>query len=160
MWYSAVGFLVTLTLSLLAAPLAAGAQPAGKVWRIGVLTGGVDPESPRGASFRQGLRELGYVEGQNIAMGVTGAIKSHSFIIALNINKLSFSAQRWKSLVMRHMTKNCELDSKSEYLTPFSHSDHHHGSRGPLHESRKLSTIGPTESTFASADSRSDSLNM
>src|SRR5882672_7349855 len=92
--------------------------------------------------------------------GVTGAIKSHSFIIALNINKLSFSAQRWKSLVMRHMTKNCELDSKSEYLTPFSHSDHHHGSRGPLHESRKLSTIGPTESTFASADSRSDSLNM
>jgi len=31
MWYSAVGFLVTLTLSLLAAPLAAGAQPAGKV---------------------------------------------------------------------------------------------------------------------------------
>jgi len=37
--------------------------------------------------------------------GVTGAIKSHSFIIALNINKLSFSAQRWKSLVMRHMTK-------------------------------------------------------
>src|SRR6267378_4445085 len=94
------------------------------------------------------------------ASGVTGAIKSHSFIIALNINKLSFSAQRWKSLVMRHMTKNCELDSKSEYLTPFSHSDHHHGSRGPLHESRKLSTIGPTESTFASADSRSDSLNM
>src|SRR5262245_50971486 len=94
------------------------------------------------------------------ALGVTGAIKSHSFIIALNINKLSFSAQRWKSLVMRHMTKNCELDSKSEYLTPFSHSDHHHGSRGPLHESRKLSTIGPTESTFASADSRSDSLNM
>src|SRR5882672_5551306 len=95
-----------------------------------------------------------------VVPGVTGAIKSHSFIIALNINKLSFSAQRWKSLVMRHMTKNCELDSKSEYLTPFSHSDHHHGSRGPLHESRKLSTIGPTESTFASADSRSDSLNM
>jgi hypothetical protein len=68
MWYSAVGSIVTLTLSLLAAPLAAGAQPAGKVWRIGVLTGGADPESPRGASFRQGLRELGYVEGQNIAI--------------------------------------------------------------------------------------------
>ena len=68
MWYSAVGCLVTLTLSLLTTPLAADAQPAGKVWRIGVLTGGADPESPRGASFRQGLRELGYVEGQNIAI--------------------------------------------------------------------------------------------
>ena len=37
MWFSAVGFMMTLTLSLLAVPLAAGAQPAGKVWRIGVL---------------------------------------------------------------------------------------------------------------------------
>ena len=31
MWYSAVGFLVTLTLSLLTAPLLAEAQPAAKV---------------------------------------------------------------------------------------------------------------------------------
>ena len=37
MWYSAVGCLVTLTLSLLTAPLAA-APPATKVWRIGYLT--------------------------------------------------------------------------------------------------------------------------
>ena len=56
---------VTLVLSLLAVPLAATAQPAGKVWRIGVL--GLLPESPRAAPFLQGLRELGYVEGQNIA---------------------------------------------------------------------------------------------
>ena len=33
----ALGCIDTLTLSLLAVPLAAGAQPAGKVWRIGVL---------------------------------------------------------------------------------------------------------------------------
>src|SRR6266581_3733594 len=38
MWYSAVGCLVTLTLSLLTTPLAAEAQPAAKVWRIGYLT--------------------------------------------------------------------------------------------------------------------------
>jgi putative tryptophan/tyrosine transport system substrate-binding protein len=58
-----------VTLALLAAPLAVGAQPAGKVSRIGVLTGGIDtPESPRGTSFRQGLRALGYVEGQNLAI--------------------------------------------------------------------------------------------
>jgi putative ABC transport system substrate-binding protein len=42
-------------------PLAARAQQAGKIWHIGLLT----PEYRREA-FRQGLRELGYVEGQNI----------------------------------------------------------------------------------------------
>jgi len=66
MWCGAVGCIVSLVLSLLAAPLAATAQPGGKVWRIGVLTV-LAPESPRWAPFHQGLRELGYVEGQNIA---------------------------------------------------------------------------------------------
>jgi len=67
-------FFGTLAGSLLAAPLAAEAQPAGKAARIGVLS----PGSPSGAgrnpsdlavlfaAFREGLRELGYVEGQNI----------------------------------------------------------------------------------------------
>src|SRR5262249_6200260 len=65
MWYSAVGSIVTLLLSLLAVPHAAVAQPAGKVWRLGFLVAGVGriPEA-----FRQGLRDLGYVEGQNIAI--------------------------------------------------------------------------------------------
>lgn len=67
MWYSAVGAIVTLLLSLLAVPLAAEAQPAGKVWRIGVLLG-APRETPRYAPFHQGLREFGYVEGQNIAI--------------------------------------------------------------------------------------------
>jgi hypothetical protein len=38
MWCSTVAFLVTLTLSLLAAPLVAGAQPGGKVPTIGFVT--------------------------------------------------------------------------------------------------------------------------
>src|SRR5438046_1909108 len=37
MWYSAVGSIVTVLLSLLAVPLAAAAQPPGKVYRIGYL---------------------------------------------------------------------------------------------------------------------------
>jgi len=62
-------FLGTLAGGLLAAPLAAGAQLTAKVYRIGLL-GGSPPNSPGGRvaweGFFQGMRELGYVEGQNI----------------------------------------------------------------------------------------------
>jgi putative ABC transport system substrate-binding protein len=52
---------------LIAAPLAAEAQQAGKVYRIGYLSIGSGP-SPRTEALRQGLRELGYVEGRNITI--------------------------------------------------------------------------------------------
>jgi len=62
-------FIGTLAGGLLAAPLATGAQQAAKVYRIGLL-GGSPPNSPGGRraweGFFQGMRELGYVEGQNI----------------------------------------------------------------------------------------------
>jgi putative tryptophan/tyrosine transport system substrate-binding protein len=71
MWYSAVGCIVTITLGLLTAPLAAHAQPPAKVAQIGYLVTGV-LESPETRvlldAFRQGLRERGYVEGQNIVI--------------------------------------------------------------------------------------------
>jgi putative tryptophan/tyrosine transport system substrate-binding protein len=57
--------------ALLAAPLAAEAQPAGTVPRIGVLSPSApsDPRMQRRLeAFQQGLRELGYVEGRNIAI--------------------------------------------------------------------------------------------
>ena len=45
----------------------AGAQPARKVPRIGYLAGvSAAADAPRLEAFRQGLRELGYVEGQTI----------------------------------------------------------------------------------------------
>jgi ABC-type uncharacterized transport system substrate-binding protein len=54
---------------LLAAPRPAGAQQAAKVHRLGLL-GGSPPNSPGARraweGFFQGMRELGYVEGQNI----------------------------------------------------------------------------------------------
>ena len=59
-------FLATLTGGLLAAPLAAEAQSAGRVYRIGIISPtSLFPEHPSHA-FRQALRELGYVEGQNV----------------------------------------------------------------------------------------------
>jgi len=62
-------FLRTLSAGLLAAPLTAEAQQTGTVFRLGVLS----PASPStfGYAFealRQGLRDLGYVEGQNLVI--------------------------------------------------------------------------------------------
>jgi putative ABC transport system substrate-binding protein len=56
---------VILIFVLLAAPLAAVAQPMGKQYRVGVLCGG-PCTGPALEAMRQGLRERGYVEGQNI----------------------------------------------------------------------------------------------
>jgi putative tryptophan/tyrosine transport system substrate-binding protein len=53
--------------ALLAAPLAAEAQQAGKVWRVGFLRAG-EPLTLWIEEFRHGLRELGYVEGQNLTI--------------------------------------------------------------------------------------------
>ena len=55
---------VVLTVGLALAPLAAGAQEAGKVARIGML--GSSASDPLVNAFKQGLRELGYIEGRNI----------------------------------------------------------------------------------------------
>ena len=63
-------FLRTVSVSLLAAPLAAEAQPTGKVSRIGFLFCGAPGPSAELDAFRQGLRELGYIEGQNVAIDV------------------------------------------------------------------------------------------
>ena len=65
-----IGLAVVLTLSLTVAPLAAWAQNTAKVPRIGVLVP-AEPESsnePNVAAFRRGLRDLGYIDGQNIAL--------------------------------------------------------------------------------------------
>ena len=57
-----IGLAVILCISVLIAPLAAEAQPAGKVYRIGELR-----EGPTFLSkpFVDAMRELGWVEGQN-----------------------------------------------------------------------------------------------
>ena len=50
-------------------PLAARAQPAAKAARIGLLATGDSPEQRLTIdAFRQGLRELGYVEGRDIVI--------------------------------------------------------------------------------------------
>src|SRR6267142_3055864 len=60
-------FVAGVALTLAAAPCTARAQPRGKTWRVGFLSGGARP--PDGAPplpLRQALTELGYVEQRNV----------------------------------------------------------------------------------------------
>ena len=66
MWRIGLG--IILAVSVTFAPLAAGAQPATKVPRVGILIAGSSPGQSYLSAFRQGLHELGYVEGQSIAI--------------------------------------------------------------------------------------------
>ncbi len=60
---------VALALAILAAPLAADAQQSGKVYRVGHLSGSGEVASkPFIDAFRERMRALGYVEGQNLVL--------------------------------------------------------------------------------------------
>jgi putative ABC transport system substrate-binding protein len=61
-------FIAGITFGLLAAPLAAEAQPTGKVWRIGLFHVGLDHVPPSLDGLRDGLKALGYEEGKNLQL--------------------------------------------------------------------------------------------
>jgi len=63
-----IGLISTLVLGLLAGPLRVEAQQMGKVLRIGIVrsVGSPGSPSPSWKAFLQGLRDLGYIEGENI----------------------------------------------------------------------------------------------
>lgn len=61
-----IGLAVVLAVGIALAPLIVEAQSAGKVYRIGFLSLRSSPGAPEEA-FRQALRELGWIEGRNIA---------------------------------------------------------------------------------------------
>ena len=61
-------FLKTTTLGLVATPLAVEAQQAAKTPRIGYLVTSLAVSPHPQEAFRQGLRDLGYVEGRNVVI--------------------------------------------------------------------------------------------
>jgi putative ABC transport system substrate-binding protein len=69
-----LGFLLMAAVALCSAPSVSSAQQAGKVYRIGFLSYQGCPVPPiTMGPFRQGLREVGYVDGQNIIIECRGA---------------------------------------------------------------------------------------
>ena len=63
-----IGIIVTLAIGILSVPLLSAAQNPVKVSRIGYLSAGPSGSSPNIEAFREGLRALGYAEGQTIAI--------------------------------------------------------------------------------------------
>jgi putative ABC transport system substrate-binding protein len=64
-----VGILIASALVLVSAPPASGAQQVAKVPRVGIVwIATAATVAPFHEAFRQGLRDLGYVEGQTIAL--------------------------------------------------------------------------------------------
>src|SRR2546430_12168689 len=61
-------FFTALSGSLLAAPLAAETQQPAKIPRIGWLSVNLAASPHLIEAFRQGLRDLGYVEGRNVVI--------------------------------------------------------------------------------------------
>jgi putative tryptophan/tyrosine transport system substrate-binding protein len=73
MWRYSTGYIVTLILSVLVVPLVLEAQPRTQIPRVGFLRHlhqADEPQLGHLEEFRHGLRDLGYVEGQNLRLEV------------------------------------------------------------------------------------------
>jgi hypothetical protein len=86
-------------LTVLAASRAAPAQPARKVYRIGILSlattsdlVGPQPRSPSAGALLRGLRELGYIYGEHFVTELAGSRVSRS---ASLVWPSSWSASKW-----------------------------------------------------------------
>jgi hypothetical protein len=64
--HQAAWLLITLAFCIPLAPLAGEAQPPAKAPWISILTPAAEASTPAVEAFRRGLRELGYIEGQNV----------------------------------------------------------------------------------------------
>jgi putative ABC transport system substrate-binding protein len=103
-------FIGTLAGSLLAGPLPVAAQQAVRIPRVGVVA---DPPYPnsRLEAFRQGLRDLGYVEGQNVFLEIRrwDGVSGHSRALVAELIRIPVDVllvgSTGDALVAQQMTK-------------------------------------------------------
>jgi len=111
-----VAVIAVLALSLLAAPLVAEAQQAAKVTRIGYLTGDLSTAPHMPEAFRQGLRNLGYVEGRNVVIeyrDAEGKLERlpalAAELVALNVDVIFAEGGTRSALAAKQATKTLPI---------------------------------------------------
>ena len=116
----------TLVLGLLAAPVAGEAQPATKVPRIGFLSLNRAANPRLHEAFRQGLRDLGYVEGRNVSIesrDAEGQVERlpalAAELVALKVDVLVTGGGTPTALAAKHATRTLPIvfSSASEPVT-------------------------------------------
>jgi putative ABC transport system substrate-binding protein len=101
---------------LLAVPLVAEAQQAGKVPRIGFLALNLAPNPHLHEAFRQGLRDLGYVEGRNVVIEIRDAEGTHqrlpafaAELVALKVDVIVTGGGTPAALAAKQATKTIPI---------------------------------------------------
>ena len=104
---------LTLSAMLFALSFPADAQQPAKVPRIGYVSGSGDPKTPGllVEGFRQGLRDLGYIEGKNILV-------EYRYTIEAGLDRSPASSRNW-------------FDSRSMCLSLHLHNQSAQPSRRP-----------------------------
>jgi putative ABC transport system substrate-binding protein len=103
---------VSGTLAFLAAPLAAEAQRPGKIARIGFLSLSAGPTPTMDLS--PGLRELGWIEGQNIAIEYRWAAGRHDQLPALAAELVRLKVDITSSTLAAHCSAVGNEGTKTE----------------------------------------------
>jgi putative ABC transport system substrate-binding protein len=111
-----IGLAVVLAVSTLLAPLAGEAQQPGKVARIGYLSTNLAATPQIQEAFRQGLRDLGYVEGRNVVIEYRDAEgKSERLpalaaeLVALKVDVIVAAAGNHITLVAKQATSTLPI---------------------------------------------------
>ena len=110
-----IGLISTLILGLFAGPLPAEAQQAGKVYRVGYLTSrlGSPATNPMYIAFQQGLRELGYVEGQDLVLEYRSPKREHRQKVAAELVRLKVDV-----IVIPHGPPTIRAAQRASRTTP------------------------------------------
>ncbi len=109
-------FIGTLAGGLLAAPLAAESQQATKSPRIGYLTPSLTANPSLREAFRQGLRDLGYIEGRNVVIEYRDAEEKEdrlpalaAELVALKVDVIVTSGGTLAALAAQQATKTVPI---------------------------------------------------
>jgi hypothetical protein len=111
-------FLLTSLAGAIAVPLAAEAQQAGKVYRVGILgEKASDPSEVRlWQAFRLGLRELGWLEGRNILIESRWAEGNHARIPELAVDLVRLKVD----LIVTRVPRTCRVPEERHPRFPSS----------------------------------------